>query len=81
METYNDSDDDCLAIVMDWDENKDIQSDTEHAARQVDQEGDEEVGVELCPVRMRALIPARREFYPARERRKMKRKKSQITMS
>ena len=46
METYNDSDDKGLAIVMDGDEDQDIQSDTEHAAGQVDLEGDEEVGLE-----------------------------------
>ena len=46
METYYDSDDNSLAIVMDGDEDQDIRSDTEHAAGQVDPEGDEEVGLE-----------------------------------
>ena len=45
METYTDSDNNDLAKVMDGDEDQDIQSDTEHAAGQVDSEGDEEVGV------------------------------------
>ena len=42
METYNDSDDKGLAIVMDGDEDQDIQSDTEHAGV-VDTERNEEV--------------------------------------
>ena len=46
METYNDSDDNGLAIVMNGDVDQDIQSDTENAAGQVDPEGDGEVGLE-----------------------------------
>ena len=46
METYNDSDDNGLAIVMDGDKDQSVQSDTEHAPGQVDPEGDEEVRLE-----------------------------------
>ena len=42
MESYNNSDDNGLAIVMDGDDDQDIQSDTEHAGV-VDPERNEEV--------------------------------------
>ena len=46
MESYNNSDDNGLAIVMDGDKDQSVQSDTEHAPGQVDPEGDEEVRLE-----------------------------------
>ena len=46
METYNDSDDNGRSIVLDGDKDQDIQSDTKHAAGQLDPEGNEEVELE-----------------------------------
>ena len=63
METYYDSDDNSLAIVMDGDEDQDIRSDTEHAAGQVDPEGDEEVGLEGVVIVIQNMLLEKYHIY------------------
>ena len=67
METYNDSDDNGLAIVMDGDEDQDIQNDTEHAAGQVDLEGDEEVGLEGVVIVIQNMLLEKYYIYKDKE--------------